>query len=40
MRNVRRKLCYSGVLERRPMPPVIAPPVEEIDLICYEELDY
>lgn len=40
MRNVRRELCYSGVLERRPMPPVIAPPVEELDLICHEVLEY
>jgi len=40
MRIIGRKLCYSGVLERRPMPPIIPPPVEEMDLHCYEEYDY
>ena len=40
MRTVRRKLCYSAVSELRPMPPIIPPPVEEMDLHCYEVLDY
>lgn len=40
MRNVRRKLCDTAVSQLRPMPPVIPPPVEEMDLHCYEVLEY
>lgn len=37
---IRRKLRNSRIFKLRPMPPVIAAPVEELDLYCYEELEY